>query len=211
MAPYLLPLFLGDFIKKNPETKLVVEEMQSEAILNALHQNSLDIGLLVTPLNDKNIREVPVFKEPFLLYASETSPFYQQEKIEHNTINQEGLLLLKRGHCFRNQILNICNEETLNLNKNFKHESGSIETLKNMVRSHLGYTLVPELSVMSELEQNSPMVKRFCEPQPVREVSLVVNRGFSKEKLLENIFSSIRATLPSQIKQTDNYIRVKWR
>lgn len=209
LAPYLMPLFLGEFTKNHPDTKLVIYELESERIIHNLNNDLLDIGLLVTPLEERNIREIPLFEEPFLVFAAENHPFYVKKEISPNDISVQGLWLLNEGHCFRNQVLNICNQRHMPNESGFSYESGSIETLKNMVRSNMGYTLVPELSVSNEMD--NPMVKRFKGQQPVREVSLAVHSSFTKETLIEELRNAILKNIPKSFEKGKRFIKVKWR
>jgi LysR family hydrogen peroxide-inducible transcriptional activator len=208
LAPYLMPLFLGDFIQNNPNTNLVIEEIQSHRIIERLKSDTLDVGLLVTPLEEHELREILLFEEPFLVYSSHEHPFYKKDKIKPSEITEEGMWLLNQGHCFRNQALNICGIESRSQNV-FTYESGSIETLKRMVEKNYGYTLVPELAVIDEVD--NPRVKRFAKPEPVREVSLVVHNSFSREGLIDKLKKAILDRVPQSIHKADHHIRVEWR
>ena len=208
LAPYLMPLFLGEFIQSNPNTNLIIEEIQSDQIIEMLKNDTLDVGLLVTPLEELQLREIPLFEEPFLVYSSEKHPLYKKDEIETTDITEDGMWLLNQGHCFRNQALNICGIESRSQNV-FTYESGSIETLKRMVEKNYGYTLVPELSVIDDLD--NPRVKRFTRPEPVREVSLVVHNSFSREGLIDKLKSAILDKIPESIRKAEPHIRVEWR
>src|SRR5688500_11161458 len=180
LAPYLLPRFLNEFLEKNPGTSFTVMEMQTEEIIKNLRTGRLDVGILVTPLDNKEIREIPVFYEPILLYTSQDLKYYQQEKVSLKTLNTENLLLLEEGHCFRGQVMNLCPAKGKRQHQQLNYQSGSFETLKAMVDNNYGYTLIPELAVDAKRKQ----VKHFTSPEPVREVSLAVHFGFVKEMLL---------------------------
>ena len=208
IAPYLMPLFLKDFTSKFPDTHLQIREMESEEIIQALKNDFLDIGIMATPLEESTLREIPMYHEPFLIYSSENHSLYQKSHLKPENLPMRGLWLLNQGHCFRNQVLNIC-EEKKNETSSFSYESGSIETLKNMVRSNMGYTLVPELSVIDEL--NSPKIQRFESPEPVREISLVVHNSFTKETLIEKIRESILPNIPANFQKGKRFNKVKWR
>ena len=74
----------------------------------------------------------------------------------------------------------------------------------------MGYTLVPELSVIQELD--NPMIKRFTKPEPVREVSLVVHKSFTKETLIEKLRTEILSNIPESFSKSEKrFIKVKWR
>jgi LysR family transcriptional regulator, hydrogen peroxide-inducible genes activator len=206
LAPYLLPRFLNEFLDKNPETSFTVTELQTEEIIRQLKTNRLDVAILVTPLEDKEIREIPVFYEPILLYTSPNLKYAEQERVDVKTLTQENLLLLEEGHCFRSQVLNLCSTRGKKSNHQLNYQSGSFETLKAMVDNNYGYTLIPELAVHSKNKH----VKHFTSPEPVREVSLAAHKGFVKEMLLVKLREAILKAIPSHFKKNDKYIRVKW-
>lgn len=87
-------------------------------------------------------------------------------------------------------------------------EGGSIETLKKMIRKVGGYTLVPELSFQP---QDAPNVVRFRDPQPVREISLVVHRFFTRENLLSRLQSAIQSELPGSLRRAGAIRSIPWR
>lgn len=210
LAPYVLPIMLPVFSGKYPDTKLHIEELESESLIHKLKHGDLDIGILATPLNERSLREIPLFYEPFLVYFNDENPLLNKKYIESSDLDINKILLLSEGHCFRNQTLNICNKQLNKDNNQFSYHSGSIETIKALVNKGLGYTLVPELSVTNERKTNRN-IKRFEEPEPVREVSIVVHSGFSKELLLENMRKAILNAIPDSFKKNERYVRIKWR
>ena len=206
LAPYLLPRFLNEFLEKHPGTSFTVMEMQTEEIIKNLKTARLDVGILVTPLDDKEVREVPVFYEPILLYTSPSQKYYLQEKINLKSLTTENLLLLEEGHCFRGQVMNLCPAKGKRVHHQLNYQSGSFETLKAMVDNDYGYTLIPELAVDPKRRQ----VKRFNSPEPVREVSLAVHAGFVKEMLILKLREAILKAIPPHFKKNEKYIRVRW-
>jgi LysR family hydrogen peroxide-inducible transcriptional activator len=206
LAPYLLPRFLNEFLEKHPGTSFTVIELQTEDIIKNLKTNRLDVAILVTPLEDKDIREIPVFYEPILLYTSEKLKYFQQDKINLKSLTGDNLLLLEEGHCFRGQVMNLCSTKNKKMHHQLNYQSGSFETLKAMVDNNYGYTLIPELAV----NVKSKHVKHFTSPEPVREVSLAVHTGFVKEMLLVKLREAILKTIPQHFKKNDKYIRVRW-
>jgi LysR family hydrogen peroxide-inducible transcriptional activator len=206
LAPYLLPRFLNEFLEKNPGTSFTVTELQTEEIIKQLKANRLDIAILVTPLDDREIREIPVYYEPILLYTSENQKYFQQDKVNLKTLTTDNLLLLEEGHCFRGQVMNLCTTKGKKVHHQLNYQSGSFETLKAMVDNNYGYTLIPEMAV----NVKSKHVKHFMSPEPVREVSLVVHHGFVKEMLLVKLREAILKSIPAHFKKNEKYIRVKW-
>ncbi len=206
LAPYLLPKFLNAFLEQHPNTSFTVMEMQTQDIIKHLKTSRLDMALLVTPLDDKEIREIPIFNEPILLYTSEHMKYYKQEKVSLKSLTTEKLWLLEEGHCFRGQVTNLCAAKDRKTNNQLNYQSGSFETLKAMIDNDYGYTLVPELAVNTK----SKHVKRFTDPEPVREISLAVHNGFVKELLLEKLREAILKSIPSHFKKNEKFIRVRW-
>lgn len=206
LAPYLLPRFLNNFLERHPETSFTVMEMQTAEIMNSLRTGRLDVGILVTPLDDKEIREIPVFYEPILLYTSERLKYYHQERVNLKTLDTENILLLEEGHCFRGQVMNLCPAKDKRSRRQLNYQSGSFETLKAMVDNNYGYTLIPEMAV----DPKRKHVKHFESPEPVREVSLAVHYGFVKEALITKLREAILEAIPEHFRKNEKYIRVRW-
>ena len=209
LAPYLLSLFLPEFVRANPKTKLKIRELQTLEIISELHKGTLDIGILVTPIEEKSIREISLFNEPFLLYLPENHPFSKKWHITPAVLDPNQMLVLDEGHCFREQTLAICESDRSRNNFGFEYQSGSIESLIRLVDKGVGYTLVPELAVLSE--SGNERIRRFDSPEPVREISLVVQSSFTKEALIEVLRASILKSIPERFQKIDDYIKVKWR
>ncbi len=210
VAPYLMPRFLKQFIDANPKINLVIREIESEQIITDLKNDLLDIGLLATPLDENGLREIPLYNEPFLIYSAEQHPLFTKEHIQPTDLTEKGLWVLNQGHCLRNQVLKVCSQKKNAQNNNLSYESGSIETLKNLVKNHMGYTLVPELSVYDTLDTDK-RIKRFDKPEPSREISMVVHQSFNKEAILEKIKSAILEDIPAHFVKAKTYSRIKWR
>lgn len=204
LASFMLPILYKNYNIDYKETKLVIQELPTKTLVEKLLNNEIDIGVLVTPLNENHIREIPLFNERFLVYTSKSHPLFKKNKIKKDDLTDDGLLILEEGHCFRNQTLEICNLSKLNENK-IKYQSGSIETLMKIIDLNYAYTLIPELSVSNV---NSKLIKEFEEPIPVREVSLVVKNTFNRESLLKLLKEQIQAELPSHLKKIEKYFRV---
>ncbi|GAB3198128.1 LysR family hydrogen peroxide-inducible transcriptional activator [Pontibacter aydingkolensis] len=202
LAPYLIPLFITNFLQKHPNVQVVVQELLTNEIVEKLKYEILDVGLLVTPLEDKSIKEIPLFYEAFVSYINPNHPLAKYKSIKPDQLDLDELWVLNEGHCFRSQVLNICNRggSTASQHSNLDYKSGSLETLKRIVETQHGLTLLPELSVLEMPEQKRALVHTFQEPQPLREVSLVVHRSFLKKKLIEALQQEIIAAVPEEIR-----------
>lgn len=209
LSPYLLPLFIHQFIQKYPKVNLKVEELITDQILFKLKNEQLDIGIAVTPLDDAMLTYVPVFYEEFYAYVSHRGQFFDKESINIDDIPNEDLWLLNEGHCFREQVLNVC-QNYKERNSKFKYESGSLEALKRIVDKHGGLTLLPELATL-DLDKSSQMrLKRFESVKPIREVSLVMHRSYLKRKLVEALQAEILSSIPDYVNVQKNGDVIKW-
>jgi len=204
LAPYLIPLFITSFIEKYPEVRVVVQELLTEEIVDKLNHEQLDAGLLVTPLSHKSIKEIPLFYEAFYTYINPKHRLAKYKTISPAQLDIDELWLLNEGHCFRSQVLHICNQGIKNMitqGSSLDYKSGSLETLRRIVETQHGLTLLPELLVLELPEDKRRMVHPFEEPQPLREVSLAVHKSFLKRKLVEALQQEIIAAVPDSIKQ----------
>ncbi len=210
LAPYLLPLFLPDFIKKYPHIKLKIFEFTTDLLVEKLKNNLLDVGLLVTPLNDINLFENKLFVEEFVVYLSKSHELVNKKYVLPNEIDVSKLWLLEEGHCIRSQIVRLCELKTkIKENQLFEYEAGSIETLKKMVEINDGITILPELSLNDLSPKQLMYVRKFSEPVPVREVSLVTHRNFVKKRLIEVLQIEISLSIPSKMKERENKLVVE--
>jgi LysR family hydrogen peroxide-inducible transcriptional activator len=205
LAPYLLPLFVQRFTRKYPQIKMVVHEMTTEIIVSKLREGRIDVGILVTPLQENGIREHVLFYEELLVYVSEKNGLYKKHYVLAKDIDPNKLWLLEEGHCFRSQIVNLC--ELLRVSReesHFDYEAGSFETLRRMVDMNEGITILPELAAMDFNARQRRLIRHFKNPAPMREVSLVVHRDFVKKRLVEALKQEIIDIVPEKIKQNKN-------
>lgn len=201
LAPYLVPLFMSSFIEKFPHVNLQISEMMTDQLLEMMKKDQIQIGILVTPINDDDVQEFPLFYEEFSTYVSHRHPLYQQKSVLANNLETEGLWILNEGHCFRQQTLNICKSKKADrYNNRVLFESGSLEALKKMVDKSGGYTLLPELFTLDLSKDDQAKLRKFDDPVPTREVSLIVKKGFAKEKLLKALKEEILVNLPPLLK-----------
>lgn len=195
LAPYLLHLFIGEFLEKYPKVQLQVEEMTTDGVIKRLKNDELDMGIVVTPLEEQGILERPMFYEKFYAYLSKGHPLLQKENIAAHELLESDLWVLQQGHCFREQVLNFCDKRKLQ-RKNFNYESGSLEGLKNMVNRYKGVTLLPELATLNLNEEEKSRLRPFSGTPPTREVSIILTRSFLKKKLVELLNQEILASIP---------------
>ena len=198
LAPYLLHLFIRKFLEKYPNVKLEVQEMVTEDVVKKLKNDELDLGIIVTPLQESGIVEKPMFYEKFYAYLSKDHPLLGEKVFHPEKVLKEDFWVLQQGHCFRDQVINLC-DQSLSGPKNFHYESGSLEGLKNMVNRYKWVTLLPELATLELSEEEKTRLRPFEGPSPTREVSIILNRSFLKQKLVELLFKEITDSIPQEM------------
>ncbi len=212
LAPYLLPIFIGDYVRKYPAVKIEVEELVSEEIILRLKRDALDVGIFVTPYRDEKIIEKPVFYEEMLVYACPGHALLQKQEIDVADIATPEIWMLGDGHCFRDQVINLCEMKgRQHKNLPFDFESNSLETLMKIVDREGGFTLIPQLALQYMDEGRKSQVRRFASPVPLREVSVIYSRYYTKHKLIDLLCQEIRAVLPEDMLEKGRGRVVEWK
>jgi LysR family hydrogen peroxide-inducible transcriptional activator len=212
LAPYLLPIFIGRYKKKYPNIFIKVVEQTTENIVSLLHKDLIDVGILVTPLKEEKIIEKPVFYEEMLLYVNPNHKLYSQESIHIKDIATPEIWLLSDGHCFRDQVVNLCSFlGTTDSKLPFHFEAGSLETLMNIVDREGGITIIPELAKYNMAPNKAKNVRAFTNTKPLREVSLVYSRHFAKHKLINLLWREIKESIPEELQDDKRGSLVEWK
>ena len=210
VAPYLLPRFVNSLIKKYPKTQLFVEELLSSEILQRLSSDLLDIGIMVPP-SGSGFTSIPLFREEFLLYFSASHRLKSKKKITVEELDTSDMWLLKEGHCFRDQVLSLCGKNQTNrVSRPIHFETGSLETLKNIIDHEMGFTLIPQLATDGWDAVDKKRLRRFKGEKPVREVCMVFHKSFMKERLLKVIQKEIVSSLPDSMLGSNSDRIVDW-
>lgn len=200
VAPYLLPRVLPVLEKQYPLMTLTIKEMQTDRIVEALNDDEIDVGILATPLDISKIIEIPLYFEPFYVLCRKGQAYADLKKIKYSALRPDQIWLLEEGHCMRNQTLDICAaKKEKGASRKYKFESGSLETLKNLVDSYGGYTLLPQLATES-LGASSRLIP-FERPIPAREIGLVYRREHYKTELIEALADAVVKSLPSDLQK----------
>lgn len=205
IMPTLLPMFLKSFIKKYPKVKLKIEELHTEAIIEKLQDGHLDAAIAATPLEIPNIKEQPLYYEPFVGYIPEGHRLSEKNKLEVDDLDLNDILLLEDGHCFKDGILNLCKSIKTSGDDHFQLESGSFETLTKLANEGLGMTLLPYLHTLELKDPEKKNLRMFKEPSPAREVSLIYNKSELKMQIIE----ALRATIAGVVKGAITFQNVK--
>lgn len=200
IAPYILPRLMPVLSTKFSGLKLTIREMQTHRIVEALQNDEIDVGLLATPIKEPRIIEFALYYEPFFVLCNKKHEFSKLNKINYSALKADDIWLLEEGHCLRHQILDVCSlKKGKHLNKQFTFESGSIETLKSIVDSVGGYTLIPWLA-KDEIGKSTELLE-FERPIPSREIGLVYRREHYKTELIEKLGEAIIESIPEVLRK----------
>lgn len=202
VAPYLLPRLLPMCEELFPEMELNIRELQTDQILDALNGDEIDVGVLATPTQLAKMFEFPLYYEPFYVLCAKEHDYAQTKKIKYQSLRMEDVWLLEEGHCLRNQVLDICSIKKNKGNsgrRRYNFESGSLETLKNLVDLYGGYTLLPYLAT-EHIGERSQLVQ-FERPIPAREIGLVYRREHYKNELIEALGEAILKAIPEELRR----------
>lgn len=204
IAPYLIPKLMTSYNYRSSDIHIEIRELTTDNILSDLSRDVIDGAVLATPLNNEMITERPLYYERFFAYVSphEKSLFAKNE-LEEQDLEKAKLWLLDEVHCFRTQILHLCNlKKKRNNSSIFTYEAGSIDTLIKIVDDNQGITVIPEMALENLSEKQKKNVRPFRNSTPVREVSLITRKDFLRERLIEIIENEIKSAIPNTLKDS---------
>jgi LysR family hydrogen peroxide-inducible transcriptional activator len=196
IGPYLLPDLVKHAIELFPQMPLVLQEHFTVKLLEMLRTGELDAAILAEPFPDAGLAIAPLYDEPFVVAVPTSHPLAKRDSIPSEELKNETMLLLGTGHCFRDHVLEVCPEyarfasDAEGIRKSF--EGSSLETIKYMVASGMGLTVVPQLSVASGQQQHVSYV-RFAAPVPTRRVVLAWRRSFTRYEAIAALRNAIYA------------------
>ncbi len=200
IGPYLLPDLVRAAIERVPQMPLMLQENFTAKLLDMLRMGELDCAIMAEPFPDTGLAVAPLYDEPFVAAVPASHPFAKRKGITAEELKNETMLLLGTGHCFRDHVLEVCPEyarfasNAEGIRKSF--EGSSLETIKYMVASGMGVTVVPQLSVPAEKQPHIRYVK-FTAPAPTRRVVLAWRRTFPRYEAIAALRNCIYAcTLP---------------
>lgn len=198
VAPYLLPRFFPQLMKKYPDIDIRVVEMKTNDIKKALQTGEIDAGIVASLAGMEELQQTPLFYEQFFAYVSREDALFNNEVIRTSDLNGEQLWLLDEGHCFRDQLVRFCQMKSARASQ-LAYHLGSMETFMRMVESGKGVTFIPELAVLQLGDAQKELVRSFAIPCPTRQVVLLTNKNFIRHTLLEVLVKEIKLSVPKEM------------
>lgn len=196
IGPYLLPDLVRQAIDRTPQMPLMLQENFTARLLEMLRTGELDCAIMAEPFPDAGLAVAPLYDEPFVIAVPSKHPLARRKRIPAEELKRETMLLLGTGHCFRDHVLEVCPEharfssDAEGIRKSF--EGSSLETIKYMVASGMGITVVPQLSVPAEPQPHVVYVP-FADPVPTRRVVLAWRRSFTRYEAIAALRNAIYA------------------
>ena len=196
VAPYLLPSLVRNMIDRVPQMPLILQENFTVRLLEMLRQGELDAAIMALPFSDHGLLVQPLYDEPFVVAMPRQHPWAARKSITSGDLKSETMLLLGNGHCFRDQVLEVCPEMARfsnggsGISRTF--EGSSLETIRHMVASGIGITVLPQASV-PDMHTPDGMLRYvpFTAPVPVRRVVVAWRKSFTRGAAIEAVRQAV--------------------
>jgi LysR family transcriptional regulator, hydrogen peroxide-inducible genes activator len=197
IGPYLLPALVRQVIDRTPQMPLLLQENFTVKLLDMLRTGELDCAILAEPFPDAGLAMAPLYDELFRVAVPAGHPLAAQTTVSAAALKKETMLLLGAGHCFRDQVLEVCPEyarfasDAEGIQKSF--EGSSLETIKHMVAAGMGITVLPSLSVPSGDQPHLRFLDFSDNPPPSRRVVLAWRRSFTRYEAMASLRNAVMA------------------
>lgn len=193
IGPYLFPALIPQVQQLAPQMPLYIEENMTETLRNKIRNGELDAIIIALPFNEPDVLTRPVYEEPFQMVLPKGHPISKQKEISPSAIGDLRMLLLGEGHCFRDQVLEAC--PTLNQSFHNQHtvtEGSSLETIRMMVASGLGCSVLPQSAIEGHPSSILVEVRPFTEPRPMRKVAIAWRASFPRPQAIEVLVQAVQ-------------------
>ena len=213
IGPYLLPRLIPKVHQRAPHMPLIIQENYTAQLVEALKHAELDVIIVSLPFSEPGIVTQPLYDEPFRVLLPARHPWVDQKEITPGMLADEQLLLLGAGNCFRDQVLEACPECLNSSSLQQTLEGSSLETIRHMVATGLGVTVLPSTAA-DELEGSNPLmaVRPFVRPEPMRRVILAWRVTYPRTGVVDLLRTAIfDSALPGVLPIGSTSVREKAR
>lgn len=197
IGPYLLPHLIPILREQAPDMPILVEEGFTSELRLRLKQGGLDAIVVSNPFQEAGVSTRVLYDEPLVVVISVSHPWSQEKSIHSTRLENETVLLLGPGHCFRDQVLDVCpgclrGSDKDDIQKTL--EGGSIETIRHMVASGVGITVLPCTAAgAEEYARRLLSIKRFSDIRPSRQGILAWRKGYPREQAIKALSKAIQS------------------
>lgn len=199
VGPYLLPRIIPILIKLAPGMPLDIEEGLTANIEQHLRNGNLDVAIMALPFDVPGIITEPLYDEVFKVVVPSGHPWARMKSLRSSMLAKEKVLLLDSGHCFSNQVTEFCPE--LSRHSQDTVQGNSLETIRNMVASGLGVTVMPACATNPYPSNKLLHVVSFTSPEPSRRIAIVWRKSFSRQHAIDVIKKAIHKVKVPWMKQ----------
>ena len=189
VGPYLLPEIIPILRKTAPEMPLIVEENITSNLETQLRNGVIDVAIIALPFDISGIKTLPLYEEEFVVVVPSGHEWAKRSTVDAIELADEKILLLNSGHCFSNQVLQACPKLS---QKGEILQGNSLDTIRNMVASNLGLTVLPASATISRYQNPLIKVVPFTKPVPTRKIALAWRKSFGREQAIEALAQAIR-------------------
>lgn len=192
VGPYLFPELIPRLNQKAPRMPLVVEEGYTAELRERLRRGELDAAIIALPFREAGVTVVPLYREPFVVLLPASHPLAAKQAIGKGALTNENVLLLGPGHCFREQVLEACPGCVSSREPQYAVEGSSLETIRHMVASGLGITIVPCTAAGADKYTRRLLsVRRFAGRAPSRTIALASRTAFPRNAALDALRDAV--------------------
>lgn len=191
IGPYLLPELIAAMRKTAPNTRFYIEESMTALLTDSLKYGTVDAAIIALPFDVKGLQVHPLYDEAFEVIVPKGHRWARRKKIASHEVRGEEVLVLKAGNCFREQVLDACPD--ISHAEGSLHQGHSIETIRCMVASGYGISVLPEGALSGPYRSEMVVPIPFREPAPSRRVALAWRKGFPRPKVVETIIAAVAA------------------
>lgn len=203
LGPYLLPRFVHALARRHPQLELVLEEGLTAELLERVRGETLDVALIATD-EAADLVPRPLFDEPLLAYVSRGHPLAARATVTPADLPREDFWQLAEAHCLHAQTMRLCQGGAVgeeSCTRGISLRSGNLETLKRLVETGEGFTLLPALSVEAHRHEHpAARLVPFADPAPTRGIRLVRRRVYLKRPLVNAFVDALLASLPPDVR-----------
>ena len=201
IGPYLLPKLIPILRRAAPAMQLHIQENFTHRLGEALKNGEVDVILVALPYEQPGVATQPVYDEPFFVAVPKGHPWENRKRVTSDELTRESLLLLGEGHCFRDQVLEICHLVRSRDRSPIARtvEGGSLETIRQMVAGGVGITVLPATSIGAGGSGDLVRIVPFARPVPVRRVCIAWRRSFPRPEAIEALRKAILACNLAQV------------
>jgi len=194
VGPYLLPHIAAPLHQRFPRLKLLLLEHQTHRLVDLIRAGDIDVGVMALPVPGERLLTRVLYEEPFVVAMPDEHPLVKKRRLDVGELDGESLLLLEDGHCLRDQALEVCRLAKVRETPDFR--ATSLETLRQMVASGVGITLLPRLAADRPMANPGTLaVRQFTQPEPARTIAAAWRPGSAREETIANLCAAIEGMM----------------